>query len=71
MTGSKTFQPKVTDGDTLTFWVRAYDFRDEYLEESVTVHVDSSPPVINNLWLTKGDLQNISVHGLEALNEMT
>ena len=59
------------DGDTLTFWVRAYDLRDKYLEESVTVHVDSSPPFINNLWLTKGDIQNVSVHGVEALNEMT
>nr|KAG5709290.1 hypothetical protein BaRGS_018042 [Batillaria attramentaria] len=69
--GLKTMQAGVKDGQSLTFWVRAYDIRDDYLEESVTVHVDSSPPVITNLWLTKDHIENISVHGLEQLNEMT
>ncbi|XP_076468275.1 uncharacterized protein LOC143299060 [Babylonia areolata] len=70
LSGTKTFQPDVKDGETLTFWVRAYDVRDVYAEEAVTVHVDSSPPVIRNLWLTKDHHVNISVHGMEELNEM-
>ena len=59
------------DGDTLTFWVRAYDIRSEYDEESVTFHVDSSPPIIENLWLTKDHILNLSVHGIDELSQMT
>ncbi|KAL8561571.1 hypothetical protein ACOMHN_024807 [Nucella lapillus] len=71
LSGVNTYQANVEDGDTLTFWVRAYDIRSMYDEESVTVHVDSSPPIIEDLWLTKDHTLNLSVHGLEELNEMT
>ncbi|XP_067684738.1 uncharacterized protein [Haliotis asinina] len=63
--------PVLVDGDTVRFWIRAYDVRRELLEESVTVHVDTSPPVIENLWLTRGDRLNITVHRVEEFNEMT
>ncbi|XP_046570898.1 uncharacterized protein LOC124279138 [Haliotis rubra] len=67
----QTITPVLVDGDTVRFWVRAYDVRRELLEESVTVHVDTSPPVIENLWLTRGDRLNITVHRVEEFNEMT
>ncbi|XP_046570853.1 uncharacterized protein LOC124279103 [Haliotis rubra] len=67
----QTVAPVLVDGDTVRFWVRAYDVRRELLEESVTVHVDTSPPVIENLWLTRGDRLNITVHRVEEFNEMT
>ena len=71
LTATNTYQANVKDGETLTFWVRAYDIRGVYDEESVTIHVDSSPPVIDSLWLTKGDVLNISVHGINELELMT
>ncbi|XP_071082513.1 uncharacterized protein [Haliotis cracherodii] len=71
LTQHQTVKPVLVDGDTVRFWVRAYDIRRELLEESVTVHVDTSPPVIENLWLTRGDRLNISVHRVEEFNEMT
>ncbi|XP_046557203.1 uncharacterized protein LOC124266453 [Haliotis rubra] len=68
---SQTITPSLVDGDTVRFWVRAYDIRREFLEEHVTVNIDTSPPVIENLWLTRGDRLNISVHGAEEFSEMT
>ncbi|XP_025086754.1 uncharacterized protein LOC112559633 [Pomacea canaliculata] len=68
---TKNIQANIVDGQSLTFWVRAYDIREDYYEENLTVHVDSSPPVITNLWLTKDNFENISVHGLEELKTMT
>ena len=55
----------------LQFHIRAYDVMDRYLDDLVNVTVDSSPPVITDLWLTKGDRVNISVHNLLELNTMT
>ncbi|XP_046571085.1 uncharacterized protein LOC124279317 [Haliotis rubra] len=46
---SHTISPPLVDGDTLRYWIRAYDIREEYLEETVTVHIDTSPPIIENL----------------------
>ena len=71
LSGTNTYLANVKDGETLTFWVRACDIRDECDEESVTIHVDSSPPVIHSLWLTKDHKQNLSVHGWDQLSEMT
>ncbi|XP_071082542.1 uncharacterized protein [Haliotis cracherodii] len=68
LTQHQTVTPVLVDGDTFRFWVRAYDIRRELLQESVTVHVDTSPPVIENLWLTR---VNISVHKVDKFNEMT
>ncbi|XP_046571088.1 LOW QUALITY PROTEIN: uncharacterized protein LOC124279320 [Haliotis rubra] len=67
---SHTISPPLVDGDTLHYWIRAYDIREEYLEETVTVHIDTSPPIIENLWLTRGDRLNVSVHNVDEFNQM-
>ena len=59
------------DGDRLDVTVRAVDIFNKTLDENVTVFRDSTPPVIENLWLTKGDRLNISVHSLEEFDQMT
>ena len=59
------------DGDRLDVTVRAVDIFNKILDENVTVFRDSTPPVIENLWLTKGDRLNISVHSLEEFDQMT
>ena len=71
LSGTNTYPANVKDGQTLTFWVRAYDIRNVYDEESVTVHVDSSPPIIHSVWLTKADMLNLSLHSLDELHKMT
>lgn len=59
------------DGKQLTFLIRGYDVMQNYGEDNATVTIDLSPPEISNLWLTKGDMLNISVHSIEELNEIT
>ncbi|XP_060604506.1 uncharacterized protein LOC132757271 [Ruditapes philippinarum] len=62
---------ELIDGKKLTYRIRGYDAVGEYAEDNVTVMIDLSPPVIQNLWLTKGDLVNISVHSVLELKELT
>lgn len=60
-----------SDGDRADITVRAVDIFDKTLDETVTIYKDATPPVIENLWLTRGDRLNISVHSLEDFAEMT
>ncbi|XP_053388676.1 uncharacterized protein LOC128551785, partial [Mercenaria mercenaria] len=59
------------DGKRLTYFIRGVDAVGQYAEDNVTVMIDLSPPKIQNLWLTKGDLVNISVHSVLELKELT
>lgn len=58
------------DGDMLIVTVRAFDIFENYEEDTVTVYKDASPPEIRNLWLTRGDRVNISVHSIEDFSKM-
>lgn len=60
-----------SDGDKLDITVRAIDFFDKILDDTVTVYRDATPPEIEDLWLTRGDRYNISVHSLEDFSKMT
>ncbi|XP_071123054.1 uncharacterized protein [Mytilus edulis] len=59
------------DGDRLNVTVQAFDILRESNIESLVVYRDVSPPIIENIWLTKGDRVNISVHSVEDFTEMT
>lgn len=59
------------DGDRLDITVRAIDIFNQTLDENITVFRDATPPIIENLWLTKEDRLNISVHSLEDFAQMT
>lgn len=59
------------DGYRLDITVRAYDIFDGYVEDTTTVYKDTSPPSIKDLWLTKDDRVNISIHSIEDFTEMT
>ncbi|ESO88609.1 hypothetical protein LOTGIDRAFT_165393 [Lottia gigantea] len=67
---SITISPTLQDGDTVKFYIRAYDIVDFFLEEIISLYFDTSPPVIKDLWLTKGDDLNIAVHGLQDFNKL-
>ncbi|WAR04893.1 hypothetical protein MAR_020262 [Mya arenaria] len=62
---------EMKDGKRVTFSVRGYDVVGAYAEDNVTVWIDTSPPIIENLWLTRGDIVNISVHNATELADMT
>ena len=66
-----TVDEESKDGDKYTFTIRGYDVLDKYAEDSFSVKVDASPPVITYLWLTKGDIVNISVHDVKEFKELT
>ncbi|XP_052707847.1 uncharacterized protein LOC128183063 isoform X2 [Crassostrea angulata] len=59
------------DGDKAVITVIAVDIFSKTLNDTLTVYRDASPPVIENLWLTRGERLNISVHRLEDFTEMT
>ncbi|XP_046581226.1 uncharacterized protein LOC124288741 [Haliotis rubra] len=67
---SETITHRLLDGDTVRFWVRAYDIMLDMTEEHVTVHIDTSPPIMENLWLTRSGSLNISVHRVEELHDV-
>ncbi|CAC5387119.1 unnamed protein product [Mytilus coruscus] len=58
------------DGDMLIVTVRAFDIFEFFEEDTVTVYKDASPPEIRNLWLTRRDRVNISVHSIEDFSKM-
>ncbi|XP_046581225.1 uncharacterized protein LOC124288740 [Haliotis rubra] len=67
---SQTITPSLVDGDTVRFWIRAYDIVLEMKEENATVHIDTSPPVIENLWLSRSSCLNISTRLVEELHDV-
>ena len=47
------------------------DAVESFAQDNITTMVDMSPPVVENLWITKGDLLNLSVHNVLELNELS
>ncbi|XP_078682372.1 uncharacterized protein LOC144916849 [Branchiostoma floridae x Branchiostoma belcheri] len=59
------------DGDTVRFWVRAFDVMNNFADDYVTIHVDSSPPVIEDIFLSRGGVDTLAVHHSQDLFHMT
>ncbi|XP_069133969.1 uncharacterized protein [Argopecten irradians] len=59
------------DGDQLNVTVRAIDVLQKYDDVTLTVFRDHTAPVVQDLWLTRGDRTNLSVHSLEDFTTMT
>ncbi|KAJ8299760.1 hypothetical protein KUTeg_023820 [Tegillarca granosa] len=58
------------DGNKLDITVRAFDILNATTEDNITVYRDTTPPIIDNLWLTREDRVNISVHRIEDFTQM-
>ena len=58
------------DGKKLTYFIRGTDAVGVFAEDNVTAMIDLSPPIIQNLWLTKGVWVNISVHSVLELADL-
>ncbi|XP_078696223.1 uncharacterized protein LOC144924666 [Branchiostoma floridae x Branchiostoma belcheri] len=58
------------DGDTVRVWIRAIDVMGNIAVENVTIHVDSSPPILEDISLSRHGVTNLAVHHSEDLFEM-
>ena len=61
---------ELQDGDSMTIWFQAIDFRFQYSVDSVLVHVDSSPPLLSGLGLYWNGVDGLSLHGTETLLDL-
>ncbi|XP_035672990.1 uncharacterized protein LOC118413571 [Branchiostoma floridae] len=66
MAEGQDFEIPREDGNTVRFWVRAIDVMGDVAEDDVTIHVDSSPPVFENVtfsvnWTDKIDFLKVHI----------
>ncbi|XP_038051300.1 uncharacterized protein LOC119724354 isoform X2 [Patiria miniata] len=67
----ETYDLTLVDGDSIRFWVEARDLTGHFVRDSVLVHADSSPPVIEDFWLVRDGEVNLAVHSSADLHEMS
>ncbi|XP_070573758.1 uncharacterized protein [Ptychodera flava] len=58
------------DGDTIRIWIKGQDAMENIIEDNVTVHSDSTPPEIGEMYLTRSGVEYLAVHNSEDLHEM-
>ena len=66
-----TYRLSLVDGDSVRFWVEARDIAGHSLRDSVLVHTDASPPVIEDFWLVRDGEVNLALHNSEELQDIT
>ena len=57
------------DGDSVRIWVQASDVMGNTAADYVLVHVDSSPPIIEDVWLERHGIGELAVHSFKDLSE--
>ncbi len=67
---SVVIDTEIRDGDSVTVWFQAIDFRFQNSVDSVVVHVDSSPPVLTDIGLYWNGVGGLSLHGTETLLDL-
>lgn len=60
----------VTDGQTYTLNIRAIDIVNNSYAEERKVFIDRSVPLISNIWISKGDREQLFVHDDSDLSKM-
>ncbi|XP_022103295.1 uncharacterized protein LOC110986023 [Acanthaster planci] len=66
-----TYYLRLVDGDSIRFWVEARDLAGHSVRDSVLVHTDSSPPIIEDFWLVRDGEVNLAIHNSDDLHEMS
>eukprot|EP00058_Branchiostoma_floridae_P007081 XP_002592569.1 hypothetical protein BRAFLDRAFT_118907 [Branchiostoma floridae] len=66
-TGSQSLTISRVDGDTVTTYIRATDILGNQQTDNVTIHIDSTPPIIEDFWLEKNGVEGITVHNSRDL----
>lgn len=59
------------DGQTYTFKIKPTDINLRFLTEDLIIHIDRSPPYIDNIWLTKDGYKQLFVHNSSDLSKMS
>ncbi|XP_053389666.1 uncharacterized protein LOC128546093, partial [Mercenaria mercenaria] len=59
------------DGQTYKFKIKPIDINSRYLEETTVVHIDRSPPSIDNIWVLKEGYKQLFVHNSSDLSKMS
>ncbi|XP_072033178.1 uncharacterized protein [Amphiura filiformis] len=71
ITVNQSYNIGVTDGDSIRFWIEARNIiGNNDISDSVLVHVDSSPPRLEDLWLQRNGEIQLSVHNTNNLHDM-
>ena len=65
-----TYDLDLVDGQSVRFWVEARDIAGHFIRDNVLVHVDSSPPIIENFWLERDGEVDLAVHSTVELHDM-
>ncbi|XP_019633113.1 PREDICTED: uncharacterized protein LOC109476570 [Branchiostoma belcheri] len=65
--GTQSFTVAREDGDTVTVYTRATDIVGNQQTDDVSIHIDSSPPIIEDFWLEKNGVEGITVHNAREL----
>lgn len=61
----------LTDGDSVTVWFQVTDFRFQSSFDSAVVHIDSTPPALQDLWLEWNGDTGLNLHGTDSLLDLT
>ncbi|XP_035676037.1 uncharacterized protein LOC118415485 [Branchiostoma floridae] len=65
--GSQSLTISRVDGDTVTAYIRATDILGNQQTDEVSIHIDSTPPIIEDFWLEKNGVEGITVHNSRDL----
>ena len=60
----------IADGDSVGISIKAIDVMNNTLDDDITVYVDSSPPIIDEIYLVKDGFRYLFVHDSTDLSEM-
>ena len=55
------------DGDSVRVWVKAHDIMGNTVTDSLLVHVDSSPPIIEDVHLMKYNVDFMTIQHISDL----
>ena len=59
-----------SDGQSYTFQIKPVDINSRFLTEEYVVHVDRSPPDIDDIWLLKDGYKQLFIHNSSDLSKM-
>ena len=63
-------ETSILDGDTLYVTIKAIDIMNNTFDDSITVFIDSSPPIIDEAYLVKDGYRYLFVHNSTDLSKM-
>ncbi|CAH1787741.1 unnamed protein product [Owenia fusiformis] len=58
------------DGDSFRIWLKAIDVMGTEIDDDIYLHIDSSPGLIDDVWLVSNGREELTVHGLRELYDI-